>query len=216
MLQISQKIITCRALAHVLEKFVGTDNDLTTLEIGLHLQPERLRGAVSDKIGELERPGTTILLGYGLCGRALEGVFSRSSTLVLPRVDDCVGMLLGSRKRHKRTLVKHPGSYFLEPRWLDSELNIFAQMGKSLAHLPEERRRRLLKRALQHYERLVLLANRGYNGPALARCEKLAKDWDMAFQCMEIELGLVKRLLHGPWNEDEFVIATPGMAIPFF
>lgn len=216
MRQFPHKIITCRALAPVFEELTGTAAPLSVMDIGLHLQPERLRRALLQKVAELEKPETTILLGYGLCGRALEGVFSSSSTLVLPRVDDCVGMLLGSRQRHKHVLAEHPGSYFLEPRWLDTELNIFAQMDKGLAHIPENRRRQLLQTALQHYDRLVLLTEKQSEGSAAARCMELANAWDMVFERMEPEYGLIERLLYGPWDRNDFIIAPPGSAIPLF
>ncbi|MCF8027944.1 MAG: DUF1638 domain-containing protein [Desulfobacteraceae bacterium] len=198
------------------ENLLGTDASITVMEIGLHLQPDRLRQALREKVGELEEPGATILLGYGLCGRALEGVFSGSATLVLPRVDDCVGVLLGSRQRHKQVLAQNPGTYFLEQRWLDTELNIFTQMDKGLGHITKNRRRQLIKTALQHYDRLVFLAEGQSGQPAETRCMELARAWDMAFERMETKYGLIKRLLYGPWNPDEFVIAPPGSAIPLF
>ena len=210
------KIITCRALAPVVEELLGAAEALTVLDIALHLQPERLRQSLCDAVAGLEQEGETILLGYGLCGRALEGVASSKSTLVLPKVDDCVGMLLGSRQRHRQILNQHPGTYFLEPHWLDTELNIFDQITKGLDHIPQERRKQLLKVALKHYDRLVLLASECPAGEAEARCRQLAEENDMNFCCLTSDLGLLDRLLHGPWDAPEFIVAPPGTPIPLF
>lgn len=68
------KIITCRSLAGVLEDILGSDEGLTVMEIALHLQPARLRDALNETIAGIEEENGTILLGYGLCGRGLEGV----------------------------------------------------------------------------------------------------------------------------------------------
>lgn len=209
-----KKIITCRAVAPILEDLLGTAEPLTVLDIALHLQPDRLRQALIDTIKELEAENTTILLGYGLCGRALEGVYSTLSTLILPKVDDCVGMLLGSRSRHRQVLCDHSGSYFLEPHWLDSELNIFTQFHKGFEHIPEKRRNQLLQVALKHYDRLVLLAD---NDPAATeQCRKLAHDNNLQFVRMSTELRLLDKLIHGPWEEPDFLVIPPNTKISLF
>ena len=151
------KLITCRALAPMLGPLVGPGVQVVELEIGLHLSPERLRGELMSQIASLEEPGATILLGYGLCGRALEGVSSSVSQLVLPRVDDCVGALLGSRQRHRDLLLRRAGSYFLTPQWLDTEMNIFEQLARQATRVPPERREGLVKMALKHYDTLAFV-----------------------------------------------------------
>lgn len=211
-----RKIITCRALAPVLESCLKTDEPLTILDIALHLQPDRLRSTLNDTIQSVEQEGATVLLGYGLCGRALEGVCSRKSTLVLPRVDDCVGALLGSRDRHRRFLLEHPGSYFMEPRWLDTELNIFTQINKGLDRIPPQRRKQLLRTALKHYERLVMLSGKTRDREAEDRCAELARDHDLLFQAADQDLELMQKLVQGHWNEREFIVVPPGTPISMF
>ena len=210
------KVITCRALYPVVRELLPADTPIAVLEIGLHLQPEKLRQALNETIAGIELQGVRILLGYGLCGRALEGVVSGLSTLILPRVDDCVGVLLGSKRRHREILSTCPGSYFLEPSWLDNELNVFTQLGKDLRNISLERRGQLLKIALKHYKYLVLLEPKGGDEEAARRCAGLAREHEMVFQRMVSEIGLVARLLHGPWDEAEFVIVQPGTPIPLF
>lgn len=210
------KIITCRALAPVLEELLGTDKPLTVLDIALHLQPDRLRQSIRQTVARLEGANKTILLGYGLCGRALEGVTAQKSTLVLPKVDDCVGMLLGSRQRHRQILKENPGTYFLEPRWLDTELNIFEQIKKDLERIPKDRRKQLLKVALKHYNQLALLTGQDRSTKALKRCQDLAKEHGMSFCRLPRDLRLMSKLLHGPWDGPEFIVVRPGVPIPMF
>jgi len=210
------QIITCRALAHIFEQLLGSDAPLSVLDISLHLQPDRLRRTLMEKVKQLEQDGTTILFGYGLCGRALEGVVSQKSTLILPMIDDCVGMLLGSRERHRQMLHDNPGSFFLEPHWLDTEMNIFEQINRGLEHIPQKRRRELLKIGLKHYDRLVLLADSETKGCASERCIHWARDYDLEFEQITRRLDLINRLLNGSWDETEFIVAPPGTPIPFF
>lgn len=210
------KIVTCKALAPVLEPLAAPGVECTAMDIGLHLKPEHLREKLLETVAALEGPDVTIALGYGLCGRGLEGVRSAKSTLVLPRVDDCVGALLGSRARHRRILSERAGCYFLEPRWLDSELNIFEQMKKGMDRIPAARRKELIKAALHHYDALALLRGTEQAEEAFGRCRELSDEYGLELLQFQTDLGLLRRLLNGPWTDEEFVIAPPGSSIPLF
>lgn len=210
------KIITCRSLAPVLRDILGSDEQLVIMEIALHLQPERLRNALNEKVADIEEDGGTILLGYGLCGRGLEGVVSLKGRLVLPRVDDCVGMLLGSRQRHKQVMKDYPGSYFLETDWMDTELNIFTEMNKGMDHISKNRRKDLIRLALKHYKHLVLLSDENHDCKASLYCKDMAGQFDMTFLRVMKHLDLIEKLVTGPWNDDEFIVVPKGTPIPLF
>ena len=169
-----------------------------------------------EEIAEVEEEGAHILLGYGLCGRALEGVVSNASTLVLPRVDDCVGALLGSRRRHIDLLKQQAGTYFLEQHWLETELNIFLETLKGLERIPPDKRDRIARMALEHYTTLALLDSGDTSPEADTRCAAYAGRYNLTFIRLQTELGLLMRLVSGPWDEAEFIICPPGRVIPFF
>jgi hypothetical protein len=61
-----------------------------------------------------------IVLGYGLCGNGARGVKSRRHTLLIPRTDDCIAILLGSRRAYRREFNAVPGTYYLSKGWLES------------------------------------------------------------------------------------------------
>jgi len=212
----SKTLITCRSLAHILEPLVDKDTKIRILDIALHLVPENLRTRLMAEIAAVEAEGATILLGYGLCGRGLEGVSSSKSTLVLPRVDDCVGALLGSRSRHKAFLKAHAGRYFLEQHWLETELNIFVEATKGLERIPPERRDKIVEMALKHYDALVLLDSGDTDPMAEVRCREYAEKHRLEYMKLRTELGLLSRLISGPWDEEEFIVCPPGQKIPLF
>lgn len=192
------------------------ETEMRVLEIAQHLVPEKLRARLMEEIAAIEEEGAYILLGYGLCGRALEGVVSARSTLVLPRVDDCVGALLGSRSRHKELVKKRPGCYFLEQHWLETELNIFDLAAKEPDRIPPERREEIMALALKHYTSLALLDS-GIAAPeAEARCLEYAGRHALEFFRLQTDLGFLSRLFSGPWDEEEFLVCSPGQPIPFF
>ncbi len=66
--------------------------------------PTRLRAALQKEIDEVtESCGDggadplTVLIGYGLCGNGVVGLSSGRCRLVIPRVDDCIGICLAPR-----------------------------------------------------------------------------------------------------------------------
>ena len=216
MSRIRRKLLTCKSLAHVLEPLTDPETEVRVLEIALHLNPQRLRDHLMEEVTRIEAADTHILLGYGLCGRALEGVVSAKSTLVLPKVDDCVGALLGSRERHKELLRQRAGCYFLEQHWLETELNVFVEVTRGLERIPPDRRDSIVQMALKNYNTLALLDSGDTEPEANNRCMVYAERYELDFIRLKTELGLLTRLLSGPWTDEEFIICPPGRPIPFF
>ena len=88
-------------------------------EQGLHDHPDELRRRLCAAIGELEEEGATrIILGYGLCGRGMTGVTARRATLVLPRVHDCIPVLLGCPQSELGHISRDGSTYWMSAGWL--------------------------------------------------------------------------------------------------
>ena len=210
------KVLTCRALAHVLEPLAGEGTEVRILDIALHANPEKLRARLLKEVSEMEELHAEILLGYGLCGRSLEGVVSGRSTLVMPKVDDCVCALLGSRDRRKELLRKDAGCYFLEQHWMDTELNVFADLLKGLEKIPPEKRNRVVKMMLKNYKTLALLDSGDLSHETESRCMDYAAQYEMNLIRIKTDYGLLTRLISGPWSEEEFLVLPPGRPVPLF
>ena len=210
------RLITCNALAPMLLPLVGPDTDVEILDIGLHVSPDRLREQVQKTVYAMEEPGLEIRLGYGLCGRGLEGVSSAKSRLILPRVDDCVGALLGSRERHRGVLKESAGTFFMEPSWLDTEMNIFEGNAQGMERFSPAQRRRIIGMALEHYTSIGMLVGPKPEAEALGRCRGYADAYGLEVRQIVTDLSLLQRLAAGPHDPESFVVTPPGMAIPFF
>src|SRR5665811_559045 len=110
-------IISCATVAEELKQLGVPEERLTVLEFGLHVYPEDLKKRLQEAIDSIAGD-CAILLGYGLCSYAVVGLKSQSHRLVIPLVDDCIALFLGSRSEHKRMLAEEPGTYFLTKGWL--------------------------------------------------------------------------------------------------
>jgi hypothetical protein len=191
--------------------------EIRTLDIGLHVSPNRLKNKLMDEIGDIQKTGLDIILGYGLCGRSTEGIFSQKSRLILPKVDDCVGALLGSRNRHKQIIKKNSGCYFLAPDWFDTELNIFEGLFKNSDNIPKEQRKKIIKMALKNYTHIGLLTNNQFEDNCiLQKCEEYCDTYGLELMHLKTDYSLLSRLVNGPWNSEEFMVLEPGEKVSFF
>lgn len=119
------------------------------LEAGNHNHPHKRRTEILQALEQC-REYDTVLLAMAHCGGALEGVSSPSSTLVLPRCDDCIPLLLGSWTRQQEL----KDFYFLSQGWLEGKDNILAEYHRSVRRYGEERTLRIFQTMLKHYRYL--------------------------------------------------------------
>jgi hypothetical protein len=115
-------VITCAVLELEIEHYRRSIPQVVHVEIlkqGLHNEPDRLRLELQEAINKVEDLGgiDAIVLGYGLCSRGTEGVFTRNAKLVIARAHDCITHLLGSKERYAEYVAKHPGTYWYSPGW---------------------------------------------------------------------------------------------------
>jgi hypothetical protein len=111
-------MIACAVLRDVLNRREDTDLSIAFMDYGLHLTPKKMRAEIQSRIDVLETPHR-ILIGFGLCGNGLAGLNARKHTLIIPRVDDCISLFLGSREAYLRAFQAEPGTYYLTPGWLE-------------------------------------------------------------------------------------------------
>ncbi len=112
-------VIACAVFRDVLRDYIADQSTpVIFMEYGLHLTPRKMRAAIQAQIDALEAPHV-VLIGYGLCGNGLVGLKSRCHTLVIPCVDDCVALFLGSRAAYLREFQANPATYYLTPGWLE-------------------------------------------------------------------------------------------------
>ena len=149
-----------------LGNFVPHANDqpealVRVLELGLHIWLQKLREALVPAAEEMALHVDALVLGYGLCGNALEAPARLLSHLGVPvflpmnadhPVDDCVGLLIGGRERYYAEQCKVAGTFFITPGWayhwrrlLDREMG-----GVSME---------IARRMFEHYERTLLISN---------------------------------------------------------
>lgn len=131
------------------------------LELGLHIWPKKLRGALVEAAEEMSPRVDALVLGYGLCGNALEGSRELLAHIGVPvfvpmdedhAVDDCVGLLIGGRQRYYAEQCKIAGTFFITPGWASHWRRLLdREMGGVSVDIA--------RRMFEHYERTLLISN---------------------------------------------------------
>lgn len=185
------------------------------LDFGLHVCPEKLRATLQTEIDSVNGNIETILLGYGLCSQAVIGITAHKATLVVPRVDDCIAIFLGSRDAYDVQNKSAPGTYYLTKGWIEVGDTPFTEYDQMVERLGQARADRIQKIMLKNYTRLALINTGQYEMERYRQyTRQTAERFGLHFEEIKGSNALVKKLINGDWDE-EFVVAKPGETIRY-
>jgi Protein of unknown function (DUF1638) len=209
------KIIACQVVIEELLPLLPEGTEYETLDLGLHVNPDKLRITLQEKIDASSNEEGTILLGYGLCSRAVVGLRSERCSLVVPCVDDCIGIFLGSREAYLKQVKAEPGTYYLTKGWIEAGDNLFGDQNQIIQRYGPEQAEVLIKKMLQNYTRLVFINTGKYRVEHYREyTERTASRYGLRFQEIFGATILVEKMVNGPWDED-FVVIPPGQTITY-
>jgi len=226
------KVIACKVFVHEIEyclERIGNDCDIEYLDIGEHAHPELLRSKLQFAINNTADASPyydAVVLVYGLCGRAVDGLVARREKLVIPRSHDCCGILLGSRKRFEFYFREMPSTPFSSPGYVENG-NYFFQDGEMMSgdeypllveQYGEDNARYIYDAMHPKLEGLLqpvyYIDTPELNLPELmSDCRRKAESEGREFRTLSGDLRLISMLLSGIWPEDEFLAVNAGQKI---
>jgi hypothetical protein len=208
-------LIACEVFRDEFEAVSPPCLSRTYLPQGLHRTPGKMPAAIQDILDNLPPGSEQILLGYGLCSNGVVGVTARTAPLVMPRVHDCIALLLGSRKRYEAEVSACPGTYYITPGWaLYGTTSLNSYRKEYLPKYGEETARYIAREILKNYKRVALI-NHGVGNieAARAHAREMAEIFALSYAEIPGSLDYISRLVQGPWEGDDFVVIEPGRAI---
>lgn len=222
--------IACQVFSDELQLLLPEAKTMATvslLKMAFHQNPaEELRAALQQAIDETPTGVfDAIALGYGLCNRGIVGLQARALPVVVPRAHDCIGMLLGSAN-YLAQLASQPGTYFQSPGWLENWPKDGLLQGAPGADRVAMSREQLIERYGQENAEYLLEQftsfTRNYQRMAFIftpvpkaqqkeqESRQIASRHAWSFDLLPADLGWLKRLLDGDWNDREFLTVRPG------
>lgn len=208
-------IIGCRTLERELLAAIeetGCTDPVTWIPSGLHADPRQLRTHLQYLLDELSG-ADRVLMAMGYCGHAVVGLHTGDFTLVVPRADDCITLLLGSEAR--RQAIRREGeAYFFTQGWLDGEQNLMVEYDHAVAKYGSRSAQTLYRSLFRHYRRLALIDAGVYPVEAVAeQTARLARTLRLEHTVLGGTLAFLRQLLTGPWPADRFLTVPPGGSI---
>jgi hypothetical protein len=207
-------IITCKTLEEELTlamKNTGLEYPVEYIESGLHERPKKLAEAVEEKLAEVK--ADRILMCIGQCGNALIGLNSGPFEIVLPKVDDCLSLLIGSTRK-KAALSLEDRAFFLTKGWLKGESTIMSQFKRSVEEYGEDIALSIIETLYANYRTMGLIDTGTSPIDELwAQTEEVS--WLLKFdrKVYPGTIAYIEQLLTGPWDDGRFIVKKPGETI---
>lgn len=214
------------------------------VESGLHDRPERLKKALEGIIRALDRgaeeetavdvpsvrpgPGSaegrrevvavppvdTVLLAFGFCGNALSGLSARNLTLVFPRVDDCISLLL-NHGCSREEIPRNPHHYYLTRGWFGHESSLKEAFQSWAERFGPQQAARLRKLMFSGYERVNVIDTQAYDlDECLEHSRDVAHQLELEHGVVEGSVQLLERLFRGETGS-EIVVVPAGEVIGY-
>ena len=211
----STAVIACATVIEEMQAHLPPGVETHVLDFGLHVHPRELKRVLQETVNRVGPGVDTILLGYGLCSMAVVGLQATDCTLVVPKVDDCIAIFLGSGVAYRQQARKEPGTYYLTKGWIEAGDSPFEEYDRLVEQYGEKKARWLMDQMLKNYTRLALINTGQYEVERYreySRCT--AARFGLRYEEIAGSDDLVKKLLHGP-RDEEFIVAPPGHTITY-
>ena len=230
------RVIACEVLAREVYLAAATSPHTVDVELvakGLHDTPEFLRAELQRRIEAADSlPYDAVALAYGLCGNSTQALAAGRKPLVVVRAHDCITLYLGSRERYSAEFIGHPGTYYYSDDYTErsdrSDTGAFTALGSAsdpkvqetyeeYVRLYGEDNAKYLMEVMgawqQHYKRAAYI-DMGILPAPLCRQRALDEAGRRGWEFVDLrgDPVLVRRLVHGQWDDD-FLVLQPGQRI---
>ena len=213
-------ILSCTSLLDFVaaaQSSQGTDHPVFTLDRAMHVEPEEMKAAMLRQMAALPPEYDTVLVAMGFCGGVWhQAAFDR--TVVIPRVDDCVSLLLHTDDAFHPNLKEDGHLYLYEndpgefsALTLMHNTNSFTQD----LDLKNMSREFLFEMWFHNYRHMDIIDtglndcySEEYAAAAQAQADQIKADLDY----VPGGILLLEKLVSGRWDE-QFIVAPPGKTI---
>lgn len=230
------KLIACEVFVREIAHFVSKSSnivDVEFLEKGLHEKSEQLRAKLQERIDAAKKtdktPYDAVVLAYGLCGNSAEGLIARELPVVMARVHDCAGFLLGSNKRFMEYFKDNLSQPFTAAGYMErgdsmyregETMKLYGTQGTydGFVKMYGEENAKFIMESLspgKHNEAIVYIETEvtkhlGFD----EKTKEYAKKENLKYIEYKGDLALTQDLVDGNWDDKtRFLVVKPGETI---
>ena len=226
-------ILVCEVLFREFMHCVAHSHKIADIEFisqGWHdLESSEMKRRLQEKIDSIDesRYGA-ILLGFGLCNNGTAGLEARKIPVVIPKVHDCISILLGSHDKYLDNFSDAPGTYYLSSGWIerdsanleDMKNTVMSKLGLDMTYdqyvekYGKENADFIMESlggGMSNYEKMIFV-NNGLGNVEFYRnfTRSRAEENNLKFEEMEGGLDFVRKMVDGDWNSTDFLVIEPG------
>ena len=209
-------MIACNTLKTEIEHVAsvnGIKRRTVWLESKLHNVPTNLKDKLQQALDEVQ-DADRVLLGYGNCGNVVQGLVAGDFEIIVPRLDDCISLVMGSQRRREQYSRDNHALYFTDG-WMDQGHNIIDDYQGVVDKYGEEEAEDIFAMMYVHYDTMAYLDTGLYDVEELMNRTRFISELTETVQKVEPgTLAYVERLVCGPWPDDLFVRIAPHEVVP--
>jgi hypothetical protein len=204
------KIIACEVMKEELLSIKS--NQLIEYEfisMGLHRYPKKLHNELQNILNR-SLGYSKIILAFGLCGGATRNLTAADSSIIIPRVHDCLPILLGSKKKYEYLSNQERGTFYLSCGWMITEQNILSDHQRICEKYGEKKALSILSRMYDSYTKVLFIHTGCLEEEIiLQQSRQIANLLNLSYHTVHGDSTYIQKLVNGPWDEEDFAYIPP-------
>jgi hypothetical protein len=204
------KIIACEVMKEeILSMDPLADVEFEFVSMNYHLYPKKL-GKELQNIIDKSTGFNRIILAFGLCGGASNGLRANNCILTIPKVHDCISVFLYNGKGCACDFKKEIGTFYLSSGWMITEKSILSDHQRTMKKYGEKKAFSILNRMYDNYKK-VLFIKTGYplEHEIIEESKEIAKLLDVKHETIDGKTAFIQKIVKGPWDDKNFINIDP-------
>ena len=208
-------ILACTSLKDYVDeaqKRLGTNIKAIYVSRLYHRDPKEMREHILEKLDNLPEGTENVLVCMGYCGGSWEGVAKNSCRIVLPRIDDCVSLVMQLTDEPKSNLKEDTHFYVRDKDPSKESIKAIFEHMANAQNLDQETREKYHKHWQDMYEEIDIIDTPINDARSQEYYDKVKVDADWLDARLEYVMGgthMIEKLIKGDWD-DQFLVLEPG------
>lgn len=205
-----RKVVACEVMKEeILSIGSLTDVEFDFVSMNYHLYPKKLtkelQNIIDSSIGF-----NRIILAFGLCGGASNGLKANNCTLTIPKVHDCISIFLYNGEGCACNFKKEIGTFYLSCSWMITEKSILSEHQRIVERYGEKKALSILNRMFDDYKKVLFIkTGSSFEEEVILQSKEIAKLINAKHEIIEGKTDFIEKIVKGPWDDKNFINIAP-------